>query len=99
MAKKTKTRAWDVAEHLESKHADFYVECLSSGNAKKLIFTAASPGQGGEGHYNEQPKEYWIEYNDLLVTWGQNICRPISPFCSRCAVLPYCRQVGVARNR
>ncbi|MGO9572494.1 MAG: endonuclease III domain-containing protein [Desulfomonilaceae bacterium] len=45
------------------------------------------------------PKEYWIEYNDLLVTWGQNICRPISPFCSRCAVLPYCRQVGVVRNR
>jgi endonuclease III len=45
------------------------------------------------------PKEYWIEYNDLLVTWGQNICRPISPFCSRCAVLPYCRQVAVARNR
>jgi endonuclease-3 len=45
------------------------------------------------------PGEYWIEYNDLLVTWGQNICRPISPFCSRCAVLPYCRQVGVVRNR
>ncbi len=45
------------------------------------------------------PKEYWIEYNDLLVTWGQNICRPISPFCSRCAVLPYCRQAGVVRNR
>jgi endonuclease-3 len=45
------------------------------------------------------PKDYWIEYNDLLVTWGQNICRPISPFCSRCAVLPYCRQMGVARNR
>lgn len=45
------------------------------------------------------PKEYWIEYNDLLVTWGQNICRPISPFCSRCAVLPYCKQVGVARSR
>ncbi len=45
------------------------------------------------------PQEYWIEYNDLLVTWGQNICRPISPFCSRCAVLPYCRQVGVARHR
>jgi endonuclease-3 len=45
------------------------------------------------------PKEYWIEYNDLLVTWGQNICRPISPFCSRCAVLPHCRQVGVIRTR
>ena len=35
------------------------------------------------------PKEYWIEYNDLLVTWGQNICRPISPFLlsMRCAAL------------
>ena len=40
------------------------------------------------------PKEYWIEYNDLLVTWGQNICRPISPFCSRCAVLPYADKWG-----
>lgn len=45
------------------------------------------------------PKEYWIEYNDLLVTWGQNICRPISPFCSKCAIEPYCRQVGVAKHR
>jgi endonuclease III len=45
------------------------------------------------------PKEYWIEYNDLLVTWGQNICRPISPFCSKCSIEPYCRQVGVAKHR
>lgn len=45
------------------------------------------------------PREYWIEYNDLLVTWGQNICRPISPFCSRCAVLTYCKQVGVSQHR
>jgi len=45
------------------------------------------------------PVEYWIEYNDLLVTWGQNICRPISPFCSRCAIRPYCPQVGVVRHR
>ncbi len=45
------------------------------------------------------PREYWIEFNDLLVTWGQNICRPISPFCSKCAIRPYCRQVGVLRHR
>jgi len=45
------------------------------------------------------PQEYWIEYNDLLVTWGQNFCRPISPFCSRCAIQPYCRQVGVVTHR
>lgn len=45
------------------------------------------------------PQEYWIEYNDLLVTWGQNICRPISPFCSKCRIRPYCKQVGVTRYR
>ncbi|MBI5252566.1 MAG: endonuclease III [Desulfomonile tiedjei] len=48
---------------------------------------------------NKLPKEYWIEYNDLLVTWGQNICRPISPFCSKCAIEPYYQQVGVTRHR
>ncbi|MBI5568614.1 MAG: endonuclease III [Desulfomonile tiedjei] len=45
------------------------------------------------------PAEYWIEFNDLLVTWGQNICRPISPFCSKCAIRPYCKQVGVTTHR
>ncbi|MEJ2717734.1 MAG: endonuclease III [Deltaproteobacteria bacterium] len=45
------------------------------------------------------PRKYWIEFNDLLVTWGQNICRPTSPFCSRCKIRPYCKQVGVARHR
>jgi endonuclease III len=45
------------------------------------------------------PQEYWIEYNDLLVTWGQNVCKPISPFCSRCAIRPHCSQVGVTRHR
>ena len=28
------------------------------------------------------PQQYWIEYNALLVTWGQNVCKPISPLCS-----------------
>ena len=45
------------------------------------------------------PKKYWIPINDWLVTWGQNVCVPISPFCSRCALLPYCGRVGVTRSR
>jgi len=45
------------------------------------------------------PRMYWIEFNDLLVTWGQNICRPVSPFCSKCQIRPHCRQVGVTRHR
>ncbi len=45
------------------------------------------------------PREFWIEYNSLLVVWGQNICKPISPLCSRCAVFKYCQRVGVTISR
>ena len=45
------------------------------------------------------PPQYWIEYNDLLVTFGQNLCKPISPFCSRCPVERYCDRVGVKAHR
>ncbi len=45
------------------------------------------------------PKEYWIEINDLLVAFGQNLCRPISPFCSRCPVKEFCEQRGVTNTR
>ncbi len=45
------------------------------------------------------PTKYWIDYNDLLVTWGQNICKPISPLCSKCAISDYCNRVGVTKSR
>ena len=45
------------------------------------------------------PKKYWIEFNDLLVTFGQNLCKPVSPFCSRCALGALCPQLGVTRSR
>jgi endonuclease-3 len=45
------------------------------------------------------PKRYWIPINDLLVTFGQNVCRPVSPLCSECALYKYCKRVGVGRRR
>ncbi|MFQ5474443.1 MAG: endonuclease III domain-containing protein [Candidatus Nanoarchaeia archaeon] len=45
------------------------------------------------------PKKYWIIYNDLLVTWGQNVCVPISPWCSKCAIRNYCPRKGVEKSR
>ena len=45
------------------------------------------------------PKPYWLEYNDLLVSFGQHLCRPISPRCSECPVEKYCDRVGVALRR
>lgn len=45
------------------------------------------------------PDTYWIEINELLVRFGQQICRPIGPFCSRCPVSVHCPRVGVKRSR
>jgi endonuclease-3 len=45
------------------------------------------------------PRRYWIPYNDLLVTFGQNVCLPVSPRCSGCPVRALCPQVGVTRSR
>ena len=45
------------------------------------------------------PKKYWIEYNDLLVSFGQHLCRPISPVCSQCPIAKYCGQIGVTMRR
>ena len=45
------------------------------------------------------PRRYWLIYNDLLVAYGQNLCKPISPFCSRCKIAGYCRRIGVTTRR
>jgi endonuclease-3 len=45
------------------------------------------------------PLAYWKIYNDLLVPFGQNLCRPLSPFCSRCPIEQYCDKVGVRQHR
>lgn len=45
------------------------------------------------------PRRYWITFNDLLVPYGQNLCRPVSPFCSRCKLATFCDRVGVTKSR
>ncbi len=45
------------------------------------------------------PRRHWIPYNDLLVTFGQNVCKPISPLCSTCPVHPLCPRIGVGKHR
>jgi endonuclease-3 len=45
------------------------------------------------------PRRYWIDYNSLLVAFGQYLCRPLSPKCSICPVEMYCDKVGVVKSR
>ena len=45
------------------------------------------------------PRRYWLVLNDLLVAFGQNLCKPVSPHCSICAIRRYCDRAGVERSR
>jgi endonuclease III len=45
------------------------------------------------------PKKHWIAINTILVMHGQNICKPLSPLCTRCPVFKRCARVGVTRSR
>jgi endonuclease-3 len=45
------------------------------------------------------PGKYWKGINSLLVLYGQRICRPISPFCSRCVISGGCPRRGVDKTR
>lgn len=44
------------------------------------------------------PEKWWIVYNDLLVTLGQNICLPRKPQCKKCPVEKYCEKIGVKKK-
>ena len=45
------------------------------------------------------PRIYWHDLNNLLVAHGQNVCVPVSPFCSKCYISKYCPRIGVVRSR
>lgn len=44
-------------------------------------------------------KRYWIDINELLVTFGQQICQPVSPWCKRCPLASRCSRIGVTHSR
>jgi len=45
------------------------------------------------------PKKFWKRINRLLVLYGQRLCRPVSPFCSRCVIANFCSRRGIDRFR
>ena len=54
-----------------------------------------TPEETEQALYRVTTSRWWPCINLYLVTWGQNVCRPVYPRCGACAIRPYCRQVGV----
>jgi endonuclease-3 len=58
-----------------------------------------TPEETEEALRRKLPKQHWITFNDLLVPYGQNLCQPVSPFCSKCKLRDFCDRVGVKQSR
>ena len=56
-----------------------------------------TPEQTEQALYDVAPRRWWASINLYLVTWGQNVCRPLYPRCGACAVGDLCPRVGVTR--
>jgi endonuclease-3 len=56
-----------------------------------------TPEETEHALYANTPSRWWSVINLYLVTWGQNICRPIYPRCGACVIRPRCPQIGVTR--
>ena len=58
-----------------------------------------TPDQTEQALYGVVPKRYWPKVNLYLVTWGQNVCRPVYPRCPACVISAHCPKIGVAPRR
>ncbi len=45
------------------------------------------------------PKKHWLVVNEAFVSHGKGICVPVSPFCSKCPIIKYCRRISVVKSR
>ena len=56
-----------------------------------------TPEETEHALYENTSARWWAYINLYLVTWGQNVCRPIYPRCPMCVIRPSCPQIGVTR--
>ena len=59
----------------------------------------ATPEETEQALYKATEQRWWADINLYLVTWGQNICRPVHPRCDDCAIAADCPRIGVSGRR
>jgi endonuclease III len=58
----------------------------------------ATPDETEQALYRATDARWWPLINLYLVTWGQNVCRPVYPRCGECAIARWCERVGVVKT-
>jgi endonuclease-3 len=56
-----------------------------------------TPDRTEQALYRAVRRRWWADVNLYLVTWGQNVCRPVYPRCGACVIAPMCPRIGVTR--
>jgi endonuclease III len=56
-----------------------------------------TPDETEQALYQATDERWWPLINLYLVTWGQNVCRPVYPRCPECVLRPLCPRIGVTR--
>jgi endonuclease-3 len=59
--------------------------------------TTRDPGETEQALYTAIAQRWWPYINSYLVTWGQNVCRPVYPKCTTCALASDCPRIGVVK--
>jgi endonuclease-3 len=57
-----------------------------------------TPEESEQALYETSDARWWPYMNLYLVTWGQNVCRPVYPRCGDCAIAGLCPRIGVAKT-
>jgi endonuclease III len=56
-----------------------------------------TPAETEQALYAATPRRWWPYINLYLVTWGQNVCKPVYPRCTACVISTHCPRIGVGR--
>ncbi|MDC7237172.1 MAG: endonuclease III [Sphaerochaetaceae bacterium] len=93
---KTANLTLNLAFNIEAICVDCHVHQI----ANRMGWINTSTAQESEKALQEiMPRKYWIILNELLVSYGQEICTSISPKCSKCNESSYCPKIGVTTSR
>jgi endonuclease-3 len=57
-----------------------------------------TPDETEQALYAATASRWWPSINLYLVTWGQNVCRPMYPRCGICMIREFCPRIGVTRE-
>jgi endonuclease-3 len=96
VGRKTANLVLGLAFGIPAICVDIHVHRISN---RLGLIRSRNPDESEKALEQILPARFWIGINTLLVAFGQQVCTPVSPWCSRCPFAENCPRVGVERFR